>query len=367
MTAFLNFESTIVTSINCPTCPQKVYTPKADANLTRVGNYTYVSPFRTGVNFEYEGLEVVDTFCIPTVDDYLCTTDAPDQTDDDFTIIVLNKYLKDYASPPQFGGILGLTPSPKNDYTLGSYYKRMRLSDSNTLTITPKNGGGYRLNYGKVAPTENVTWINFTRSNYTGLWQMPFTEVNISDFTIFSNTTRPVRAIVANTYPYILYETASNATAWAFRDYLTTTYGTNITINNDTQSGTNYSVISGTFIDDCADIKTWYGESFKNLTFDTNKNQQDGRVLHVKFDKLLIELIPGKCEFGLYLVYDPNFMSEKFIFGTKFMTSYQSLSFNYDDHKLGLKGYITNSTKYIPPPKPNPTPENPGDSGNNNG
>ena len=367
MTAFLNFESTIVASINCPTCPQKVYTPKADANLTRVANYTYVSPFRTGVNFEYEGLEVVDTFCIPTVDDYLCTTDAPDQTDDDFTIIVLNKYLKDYASPPQFGGILGLTPSPKNDYTLGSYYKRMRLSDSNTLTITPKNGGGYRLNYGKVASSENVTWINFTRSNYTGLWQMPFTEVNISDFTIFSNTTRPVRAIVANTYPYILYETASNATAWAFRDYLTTTYGTNITINNDTQSGTNYSVISGTFIDDCADIKTWYGESFKNLTFDTNKNQQDGRVVHVKFDKLLIELIPGKCEFGLYLVYDPNFMSEKFIFGTKFMTSYQSLSFNYDDHKLGLKGYITNSTKYIPPPKPNPTPENPGDSGNNNG
>lgn len=111
----------------------------------------------------------------------------------------------------------------------------MRLSDSNTVTITNKNAGGYVLNYGKVAPTENVTWLNYTRSNYTGLWQIPFTEVNVSDFTLFSNTSRPVRAIVANTYPYILYETSSNATAWAFRNYLNATYGTNITINNETQ------------------------------------------------------------------------------------------------------------------------------------
>ena len=331
-----------------------------------MANYTYVSPVRTGVNFEYEGLEVVDTFCIPTVDDYFCTTDAPDQTDDDFTIIVLNKYLKDYTSLPSYGGMLGLTPSLKNDYTIGSYYKRMRLSESNTVTITPKNAGGYRLNYGKVAPTENVTWINFTRSNYTGLWQTPFTEVNISDFTIFSNSSRPVRAIVANTYPYIQYETASNATAWSFKDYLTGKYGTNITITNETSSGSNQSIISGTFMDDCVDIKSWYGDSFKNLTFDTNKDQQDGRVLHVKFDKLLVELIPGKCDFGIYLVYDPNFMSEKFILGTKFITSYQSLSFNYDDQKLGVKGYITNSTIYIPPPTP-PAPVNPGtdDTGNN--
>ncbi len=200
MVALLNLESTIVTSATCPTCPTKIYTPKANANLSRVANYTYVSPFRTGVNFEYEGLEVVDTFCIPTVDDYLCTTDSAETTDDDFTIIVLNKYLKDYASPFSYGGILGLTPSAKNDFTLGSYYRRMRLSDSNTVTITNKNAGGYVLNYGKVAPTENVTWLNYTRSNYTGLWQIPFTEVNVSDFTLFSNTSRPVRAIVANTY-----------------------------------------------------------------------------------------------------------------------------------------------------------------------
>jgi hypothetical protein len=118
-------------------------------------------------------------------------------------------------------------------------------------------------------------------------------------------------------------------------------------------------------MDDCVDIKAWYGNGFKNLTFDTNKNQQDGRVVHVSFDKLFIELIPGKCEFGMYLVYDPNFMSEKFIFGTKFLTSYQSISFNYEDQKLGLKGYLTNSTKYIPPP-PTPKPDKPDDQGTNN-
>lgn len=106
-----------------------------------------------------------------------------------------------------------------------------------------------------------------------------------------------------------------------------------------------------------------YGDAFKNLTFDTNKNQKDGRIIHVKFDKLLIDL-PGKCELALYLVYDPNFMSEKFILGNKFITSYQSLSFNYEDQKLGLKGYVTNSTKYIPPP-PAPTPVTPDDKGNN--
>ncbi len=126
-------------------------------------------------------------------------------------------------------------------------------------------------------------------------------------------------------------------------------------------------MISGTFADDCADIKTWYGNGFKNLTFDSNKDKQDGRILHVKFEKLLVELIPGKCDFGLYLVYDPNFMSDKFILGTRFITSYQSLSFNYEDQKFGLKGYITNSTKYIPPPTPAPKPENPTDNGSNDG
>jgi len=199
MAAFLNSDTTLVTSVNCPNCPTKIYTPKANANLSRTGNYTYVSPFRTGTNYEYEGLSVVDTFCIPSVDDYYCTPDLPETTDDDFTIIVLNKFLKDYTELPSYGGILGLTPSVNSDYTLGSYYRRMRLSESNTTTITPKNGGGYRLNFGKVPSSENVTWLSYSRSNTTGLWQIPFTEVNISDFTLYSNASRPVRAIIANT------------------------------------------------------------------------------------------------------------------------------------------------------------------------
>ena len=172
MFALFNFDQTLVTSINCKNCPSKIYTPKPTANLSLTANYTYVSPFRTGDSLDYEGMEVVDTFCVPTLDDYMCTVDRAEVTDDDYSIIVLNKFLNDDAATnPDFEGILGLTPNPKKkDFTLGSYYRRMSLSDSNTLAIKKSTSGGFILNYGKVPSSENVTWVPFNTSNSTGLW-----------------------------------------------------------------------------------------------------------------------------------------------------------------------------------------------------
>jgi hypothetical protein len=102
----------------------------------------------------------------------MCTVDRAEVTDDDYSIIVLNKFLNDDAATnPDFEGILGLTPNPKKkDFTLGSYYRRMSLSDSNTLAIKKSTSGGFILNYGKVPSSENVTWVPFNTSNSTGLW-----------------------------------------------------------------------------------------------------------------------------------------------------------------------------------------------------
>lgn len=168
MTALLNFEQTLVTSATCPNCPSKVYTPKPSTDLSRKENYTYVSS--TGDDIGYEGLEVIDTLCIPTLDDFVCTEDQADITEDDYTIMVLTRFLKgDVDTNPDFGGVLGLTPGLQKDFTLGSYYRRMKLSDSNTVALQ-RRINGFVLNYGRLPSSENITYVPFNKSNTTGLW-----------------------------------------------------------------------------------------------------------------------------------------------------------------------------------------------------
>ena len=104
-----------------------------------------------------------------------------------------------------------------------------------------------------------------------------------------------------------------------------------------------------------------------NLTLDTIKGQEEGKIFHMNLDNLLLELTPGKCEFGIYMVFDPKLTKEKLILGKEFIDSYE-LSFNYENSKLALKGYFTDSIEPKPKPKPpTPNPDNPSDPGNNSG
>jgi hypothetical protein len=61
----------------------------------------------------------------------------------------------------------------------------------------------------------------------------------------------------------------------------------------------------------------------------------------------------------LYLVYDPGFKSDKIILGNEFIQSYQTLAFNYEESKFGVKGYVTPSAPPKPKPTPTPTPPAP--------
>ena len=127
--------------------------------------------------------------------------------------------------------------------------------------------------------------------------------MNISDSVFFTNSEKPMRAVVANSYPYIMIETSSNDTAYAFRDILTQKFA-ELSINNITNG--NLSIISGSFSSYCHNISDKYASSFKNLTFNTNKNQDDGRIFHVRLEKLLYNITEFECELGLYLVYDAS-------------------------------------------------------------
>lgn len=75
----------------------------------------------------------------------------------------------------------------------------------------------------------------------------------MSESVLYTSKEEPIMAVVANTYPYIMIETANETFASNFASILTLNYS-ELTINNSTSAGNNMNVISGTFGEECDKI-----------------------------------------------------------------------------------------------------------------
>jgi hypothetical protein len=92
MMALLNLDHTIVNSLTCPNCNTKVYNTSGIASPT-YKNFTYMSPNSEVPSLDYEAQPVIDSLCIFDEDDVQICTPNTDSAEDDYTIMVLERYL----------------------------------------------------------------------------------------------------------------------------------------------------------------------------------------------------------------------------------------------------------------------------------
>jgi hypothetical protein len=218
MMALLNLEGTLVTSLTCKSCSNKVYNASTEHLINDTLNYTETYPI-PGTLLNFTGSLVFDKLCLDDkYTDEICT---PPQKDDAFQFFAIDQQ---YTGQSTFShsGFVGLTPSSnKNENSasvksIGEYLNDQDIIDVNSVTLhkinqqnlmtfgTPKDSGSY------------YTIEGFTQSE-GGFWGINMDEVKIGTHKV---NDEKVQIVMVNSYPYMMYQTSDQGRADKLGEYL---------------------------------------------------------------------------------------------------------------------------------------------------
>ena len=100
-------------------------------------NFSFKPP-QDEVGIDFEAVPVIESLCIYDSEDTQICTPNTDSTEDDYTMLVLERSSTDGVSNlgNGVGGMFGLSPQGKDDnMTLARYFHKLKLTSENQITL----------------------------------------------------------------------------------------------------------------------------------------------------------------------------------------------------------------------------------------